>query len=224
MARTTFCRSRVGCEILGDCRAAACDRKFSCDGAYGFLLNRGWHCELLRLQVFVYPAHDAFPQAEPEVRIIVAFFVIIVAAPYRACIVRGEAAEPQVLIGSGGTSLAGNRHVRKLACRTCTRFHNRLHRAGQKSSRAVLENGTLFACSFQKHIAVVIQNLRIQGRRIVYAAIGDRGIGSAHLVIVNAVCDASQRQSLAKVAVYASVDFLAFYKGGDAEFLAILKA
>ena len=70
----------------------------------------------------------------------------------------------------------------------------------------------------------MIQNLRIQSRRIVYAAIGDRSIGSAHLVIVNAVSDASKSQSLAKVAVDAAINFLAFYKGRNAKFLAILKA
>ena len=138
MARTGLCRSRNLRKIFRDARAArGC--KFSGLGTYRFLLDGIRHLKIFVFQILMNPAHDSAPYAETEVQVIAVYLVVVISAPYRTCVVRREAAEPEVLVRVCRTGLAGYRHVVKPAGCTGTAFYDRFHRACEKSSRTVLD-------------------------------------------------------------------------------------
>src|SRR5699024_5558036 len=72
--------------------------KESCHAAGGLLLHCRWHCRVFCLKTAVHTTHDTLPEPETEIRIVAAFFVVIIASPYRTGIVGGISAEPEVLV------------------------------------------------------------------------------------------------------------------------------
>ena len=170
----------------------------------------------------MHTTHDTLPEPETEIRIVAAFFVVIIASPYRTGIVGGISAEPEVLVIGGSTCFACNRHVADPACCTGTAVYNILHSAGQDCSCTFFENGAAFAGAVQQYVPVMIQNLGIQHRLIVNTAVCDSSIGSAEFIVVDAIRQTAKSKCLSQVGEYGAVPFLSVYQSADAEIFTVI--
>ena len=196
--------------------------KESRHAADGLLLHCRRHCKVFCLKAAVHTTHDALPEPETEIRIVAAFFVVIIASPYRTGIVGGISAEPEVLVIGGSTRFASDRHIADLTCCTSTAVYYILHSAGQNGSCAFLENSAAFAGTVQQYISVVIQNLGIQHRLVVNTAVCDSSIGGAEFIVVDTIRQTAKSKCLSQVGEYGAVPFLSVYQSADAEVFTVI--
>ena len=70
----------------------------------------------------------------------------------------------------------------------------------------------------------MVEDFGVHYGLVVFAAVGDRRICAAELVIVHAVSQTAQGKSLIDIAVYTAVGLLTLDQCSDTEFLTVVEA
>ena len=227
MAVTVRGRHRALCEILRDDRAAAVIRIASTRRKLtGLPADLCLHdalrlCETDVRQSLMHTAHDLSPDILVETgaavvlsaRLIDKRLVFIAATPDTTHIIWRVSDEPDIDILRRRTGLAGEAHT--VEVRTCRRGvdiqrarirtirqHGLLHRIGQQKRRRGLHRlPRLVLGRIDKHIALLIEDLREKLRLVKLTAVCDRREGLRELEIRHTMRDTAERQRRVLIAV-----------------------
>ena len=197
MLITSLCRSRSRSKIFRILRRAsriiAANIRFR--QQTGLRTNRclrniGWFCKIFRFKIRMNPFHHGSPQIL-RISGTELLGVIIVSAPYNACIVWCKSCKKCITVACRCTRLTSLCHTSSKVCtHTGSACHNIFHCIGQKPGGVLLDDSVMILRLriVKDHISVMIQYLRVKTRFNVFPFVCNRGIGTGQFQIRHPLC------------------------------------
>ena len=157
-------------------------------------------------------AHDLAPEGQGGVAGVGDALVVLVAGPDRRGVVGGVAREVAVIVGAGGTGLAGDGHVAEVGGGAGAAAHRALEELVHEVGGALLHGDVGLGLVFQDDVAIGVRDPGVEPGGVIDAAVGEGREGRRHLLGGNAPAEAAQGQGAGGAAVL-------LRQGGDAHVL-----
>ena len=163
-------------------------------------------------------AHDLLPHGDGGFAGIDDLLVVPVAGPHRRAVIGRVAHEILVVVGAGGTGLAGDGHAAEAGGGGGAGGDDALEELVHEVGGGLLHGHVGLGLIVQQHLALVVRHLHIETGGVVDAVVGEGGVGRGHLLGGDAVGEAAHAQGAAVQIIVDGV-LLRRDQGGEAQVL-----